>query len=132
MKSKLVIIPAYNEEKNIEDVIHNIWKFSSDLDILVINDGSNDQTTNIVEKLGVKLISLPNNLGYGAALQTGFLYAKQKGYNAVIQMDADGQHDPAYILEMLKAIQNTDVDVVIGSRFLKDNSYKTTVSKNWE
>ena len=129
MKSKLVIIPAYNEEKNIEDVIHNIWKFSSDLDILVINDGSNDQTTNIVEKLGVKLISLPNNLGYGAALQTGFLYAKQKGYNTVIQMDADGQHDPSFILKMLKEIQNTDVDVVIGSRFLKDNSYKTTVSK---
>lgn len=129
MKSKLVIIPAYNEEKNIEDVIHNIWKFSSDIDILVVNDGSSDQTANIVEKLGVKLISLPNNLGYGAALQTGFLFAKKKGYDLVIQMDADGQHDPAYLLEMLKEIQNADVDVVIGSRFLKDNSYKTTIPK---
>ncbi len=129
MKSKLVIIPAYDEENNIEDVIRNIWKTSLNLDILVINDGSNDQTANVVEKLGVKLISLPYNLGYGVALQTGFLYAKQKGYNIVIQIDADGQHDPTYILGMIKEVQKMDVDVVIGSRFLQDNSYKTTMSK---
>jgi len=129
MKSKLVIIPAYNEEKNIGDVIHNIWKTSPDFDIVVINDGSSDKTSNIVEKLGVKLISLPYNLGYGVALQTGFLYAKQKGYNIVIQIDADGQHNPSYILDMLKEIQKSDVDVVIGSRFLQDNSYKTTIPK---
>ena len=124
-----MIIPAFNEEKNIGDVIHNIWKISPDLDIVVINDGSSDKTVNIVEKFGVKLISLPYNLGYGVALQTGFLYAKQRGYNTVIQMDADGQHDPLHILDMLKEIQNPDVDVVIGSRFLQDNSYKTTISK---
>ena len=129
MKSKLVIIPAYNEENNIEDVIYNIWRTSSDLDIIVINDGSSDQTPDIVEKLGVKLISLPYNLGYGVALQTGFLYAKQKGYNIVIQMDADGQHDASHILDMLKEVQPTDVDIVIGSRFLQDNGYKTTLPK---
>lgn len=129
MKSKLVIIPAYNEENNIVDVIQNIWKTSLDLDILVINDGSNDQTSEMVEKLGVNLISLPYNLGYGVALQTGFLYAKQKGYDTVIQIDADGQHNPSYILGMIKEVQKTDVDVVIGSRFLQDNGYKTTISK---
>lgn len=129
MNSSLVLIPAYNEEKNIADVIHNIRKVSSEFDILVIDDGSKDQTTSIIENLGVNLISLPYNLGYGVALQTGFLYAKQKGYKIVIQMDADGQHDPSYILDMLNEIQKPDVDVVIGSRFLKNSGYKTTLSK---
>lgn len=129
MKSKLVIIPAFNEEKNIESVIHSISEVSLDLDILVIDDGSTDQTAAIVDKLGMKLISLPNNLGYGVALQTGFIYAKQKGYDIVIQVDADGQHIPSYIPFMLEEVQNPDVDVVIGSRFLEDKSYKTTLSK---
>lgn len=129
MESKLVLIPAYNEEKNIRDVINNIRKILPELDILVINDGSSDQTANIIKEMGINSISLPFNLGYGVALQTGFLYAKQKGYDMVIQMDADGQHDPSYIIDMLKEIQLTDTDVVIGSRFLIDKSYKTTISK---
>lgn len=129
MKSELVLIPAYNEEKNICDVIHNVRDVLPETDILVVNDGSSDQTGRMVEELGVNLISLPFNLGYGVALQTGFLYAKRKGYNLVIQMDADGQHNPSCIIDMLKEIRKQDVDVVIGSRFLKDKSYKTTISK---
>lgn len=128
-KSKLVIIPAYNEEENIAKVIHSLQRVSHDLDILVINDGSSDYTAKIVDELGVKLISLSYNFGYGVALQTGFLYAKQKGYDMVIQMDADGQHDASYINVMLEEIQKPDVDVVIGSRFLKYNNYKTTFFK---
>ncbi len=129
MIPKLVLIPAFNEEKNIANVIRDIKKVSSGFDILVINDGSDDQTANVVSKLGVNVISLPYNLGYGVALQSGFLYAREKGYDTVIQMDADGQHDPAYITKMLKEVQKGDVDVVIGSRFLEDTSYKTTISK---
>ena len=75
MKSKLVIIPAYNEENNIESVIRSVWQFLPDVDIIVINDGSSDNTVNILERLGINIISLPYNCGYGVAVQTGFLYA---------------------------------------------------------
>lgn len=129
IKSKLVIIPAYNEEGNIARVIGHLQRVAEDLDILVINDGSSDDTAKIVGQLGVKIISLSYNFGYGVALQTGFIYAKQKGYDMVIQMDADGQHDPSYIQVMLDEFQKSDVDVVIGSRFLKYNNYKTTLLK---
>lgn len=120
----MVLIPTFNEELRIEKVLDDIKKAAGNADILLINDGSTDHTKSIAKRSGVKVISLPFNLGYGAALQTGYIYAKQKGYDYVVQIDGDGQHDPAYIKDFLNTLRNEDVDVVIGSRFLKKNGYR--------
>ena len=126
----LIVIPAYNEEKNIGKVLDGVRRSAPGLPVLVINDGSRDDTARISRKHGAKIISLPFNSGYGVALQTGFIYALKNGYTTVVQMDADGQHDPRHIIDMLQEIQNEDLDVVIGSRFLGKNKYKTTIFKH--
>ena len=125
----LIVIPAYNEEKNIGKVLEGIRRCAPEIPVLVINDGSRDATPKISREYGAKVISLPFNSGYGVALQTGFIFALKNGYTTVLQMDADGQHDPRYIVDMLQEIQNENLDVVIGSRFLGHNGYKTTFLK---
>ncbi len=126
-KETIIVIPAYNEESNIELLIRNIRSKVLDTDILVVDDGSQDRTARVAEKSGALVIRLPFNLGYGAALQTGFKYALMKRYQHVVQMDADGQHDPDFIKVLLDEIRKEDADVIIGSRFLKDNDeYKTS------
>lgn len=122
--SVLVIIPAYNEALNITRVIHSIQEHAPYADILVIDDGSRDQTVFLAQSVGAMVVSHPFNMGYGVACQTGFKYAHQKGYEYVIQMDGDGQHEPACIPELLKAVQDPDVDVVLGSRWLGQGNYK--------
>ena len=119
----IIIIPAYNEEGNIGPLINRIREKLHDVDILVIDDGSADHTSRVAEKAGAIVARLPFNMGYGAALQTGFKYALRNRYQYVVQMDADGQHDPGSIRTLLDEIKKEDVDVVIGSRFM-DN--KTT------
>lgn len=121
----LVLIPAYNEEANIENILKGIQNVKKDTDILVVNDGSSDKTEILARRTGVNVISLPFNLGYGAALQTGYIYANQNNYDIVVQIDADGQHDPEYINDFLSTLRKDDVDVVIGSRYLQKNGYKT-------
>jgi len=125
----LIVIPAYNEEKNIGKVLKGIRGCAPEIPVLVVNDGSRDATARISKEHGAKVISLPFNSGYGVTLQTGFIFALKNGYSTVLQMDADGQHDPRNIVDMLQEIQNENLDVVIGSRFLGDNRYKTTFLK---
>lgn len=122
LKEVIIVIPAYNEEKNIEPIIKNIRGKVPDVDILVIDDGSIDRTARTAEKAGAIALRLPFNMGYGAALQTGFKYALMKRYRYVVQMDADGQHDPDSIRILLNEIKKEDADVVIGSRFLDEKS----------
>ncbi len=126
MKKAIIIIPAYNEEKNIADVINGIKNVIPDADILVINDGGEDQTEEIVRELGAHVISLPYNMGYGAALQTGFKFALKKGYEYAVQIDADGQHDPEDIPKLLDEVFNNRADVIIGSRFLGKGNYRAS------
>jgi glycosyltransferase involved in cell wall biosynthesis len=121
-----IIIPAYNEAERIATLITHIRKYS-DADIIVVNDGSTDHTADEARASGAVVIDLPFNLGYGAALQTGFKYALGKGYSFAVQMDADGQHDPSSIPVIIKPVIHDEVDVVIGSRFLGDNDYKAPV-----
>jgi len=124
-KSKvLVIIPAYNEEKNIGRVITEIRECVGDIQIVVVNDGSSDETALVAKKAGASVINLPCNLGYGGAVQTGFKYAVSKGYEYCIQIDGDGQHDPHCIEDLLKVVQNGEADIAIGSRFLGNSQYK--------
>jgi len=125
-KQAIIIIPAYNEEENIAGVINGIKDVVPDADILVVNDGGQDRTAEIVQELGELVINLPYNMGYGVALQTGFKYALQKGYGYAVQMDADGQHDPKDIPMLLDVVLSGEADVVIGSRFLDGGEYRAT------
>ncbi len=118
-----VIIPAYNEAGLIASTIKGIRKFT-DADIIVVSDGSTDNTVNEARAAGALAIELPFNLGYGAALQTGFKYALRRGYEFAIQMDADGQHDPSSIKTLIDPVVNDEFDVAIGSRFSGGGGYR--------
>ena len=122
----LVIIPAYNEEKSIKNVVNDIYKKTTECDVIVINDGSKDNTLEVAKKTNATVINLPNNLGIGGAVQTGYLYAYKNNYDIAIQVDADGQHDPKYIPQMVETIKNGQADMVIGSRFVEKTKYKQT------
>ncbi len=126
----LIIIPAYNEEKNIGAVLDGIKKQHPRFPILVINDGSSDNTEKVAREHNAEVISLPFNSGYGIALQTGFLYAVKNDFSIVVQMDSDGQHDPANIKDLIEEIRKGNCDVVIGSRFLSKNSYKSSLLRH--
>lgn len=126
----LIIIPAYNEGKHIGAVLEDIQKHSPGIPILVINDGSSDNTEKIVREHNARVISLPYNSGYGIALQTGFLYAVKNDFSIVVQIDSDGQHDPSDIKNLIEEVQKENCDVVIGSRFLSKDSYKTSLARH--
>lgn len=123
-KSKiLIVIPAYNEAKNISDVLKNIKESISYADTIVINDCSTDKTKEIVEKSGVKCITNLFNMRYAWAVQTGLKYAKDHNYDYVILMDADGQHIATEAEKLYQAAVATNSDIVIGSRYLKNLGY---------
>lgn len=127
----LIIIPAHNEEKTILKLIDKIKSVQPEIDIVVINDCSTDRTYNALMEANIPVISLPCNLGYGGALQTGFKYAHEEGYPFVITMDADGQHDPESIETLINEMKNdAGLDMIIGSRFLaSDNKYKASIPR---
>jgi glycosyltransferase involved in cell wall biosynthesis len=120
----LVMIPAYNEQANIARVIKKIYESTPEADIVVVDDGSKDATAMLAESAGAQVVSLPFNMGYGVACQTGFKYAFRNGYDYLIQMDGDGQHEPECIPELLAAVQDPQVDIVLGSRWLGLVEYK--------
>ncbi|GAB4415724.1 MAG: glycosyltransferase family 2 protein [Thermodesulfovibrionales bacterium] len=117
--SYLIVIPAYNEEAVIGEVLDGIRRIEPDMDILVVNDGSTDRTSEIAALSGVKVINIPYNIGYGGAIQTGFRFAVDYNYDYVITMDGDGQHDPESIKSLVRTMEREEADVVIGSRFLE-------------
>lgn len=112
----LIIIPAYNEAENIKKVVDNLLINYPQYDYIVVNDGSRDETKKICEENSYNFLDCPVNLGLAGAVQTGFLYAYENGYDAVLQFDGDGQHQAQYIADMLPAL--TEADIVIGSRFV--------------
>ncbi len=124
MSKLLIVIPAYNEEANIEKVVGNLVTNYPQYDYVVVNDGSRDHTAAICRANGYRLIDLPVNLGLAGAFQTGLRYAAENGYDCAIQMDADGQHKPEYIAPMLAELEE-GADIVIGSRFLTVKKPKT-------
>jgi len=115
-------IPAYNEEKNLAPIIMKLEKLTHQ--IIVCNDGSTDLTSDIAKKMGTLVVNHPKNLGYGAAIRTLFLKAKELEVDVLITFDADGQHRVEDVNTVLEPIKNGDADIVIGSRFLKDKSKK--------
>lgn len=120
----LIIIPAYNEQENILSTVNKIKEYSEELDYIVINDGSTDNTEKILIENNIKHIKLINNLGIGGAVQTGYKYAYENGFDIAIQFDGDGQHDINYVPNICEPILNGQADMVIGTRYLDKSSSK--------
>jgi len=123
----VVVIPAYNEQGRIGSVVSRVGRELA-MDVLVVDDGSADRTAEEARAAGAIVASHPVNLGYGAALQTGYRYALRAGHEGVIQLDADGQHDPASIAGLVDALRAGN-DVVVGSRFLDAGSYRPPLTR---
>lgn len=117
MDKVLAVIPAFNEEQNIETVVKELTACCPQIDYVVVNDGSTDRTASICRKLGFNLLDLPVNLGLAGCFQAGMKYAYQKGYDYAVQFDGDGQHKPEFIASMKEKMEE-GFDIVIGSRFL--------------
>jgi len=121
-KRILVAIPAYNEQDTIGSVIKKVRMSKEDVGILVIDDGSSDKTAQVAKELGANVvIRLSSNMGYGVAVQTAYKYALEAGYDYLVQLDADGQHDPAYIPNLLEVVMSDQADMAVGSRFLEQS-----------
>lgn len=135
MAKILLIIPAYNEEENILNTYNTIVEYNkknkTNYDVIVINDGSKDRTEEILVENKINHIRLIQNLGIGGAVQTGYKYAYENGYDIAVQYDGDGQHDVSYVKNIIAPIINEDVDFVIGSRFIKKDkdNFNTTFSR---
>jgi glycosyltransferase involved in cell wall biosynthesis len=126
----LVVIPAWNEEDSIAQVIAAVRQYVPWADTAVINDGSTDHTGELAEAAGAIVLHLPYNVGIGAAVQTGLIFAAERGYEVVIRSDGDGQHlSQADICRLLAALESGMCDMVIGSRFIEDRGYHTPVPR---
>ena len=123
-KRVLIIVPAYNEEASIERVIEGVGVELPHADVLVVNDGSTDRTSDKARKGGAIVMDLPFNLGIGGAMQAGYKYADGKGYEIAVQVDGDGQHDPKEIPKLLDVLEKKEADMAIGSRFIGESFYK--------
>jgi glycosyltransferase involved in cell wall biosynthesis len=122
----LAIVPAYNEQRNVRSVVNAIHEHAPDFDVLVVDDGSTDFTASSAREAGAHVLVHPFNLGIGGAMQSGFQYACERGYEEVVQVDADGQHDPSEIGKLRKAMLEDSVDMAWGSRFLEPSGYKAS------
>ena len=124
-----IIIPAFNEEASVGEVIERVRCRFPRGDVVVINDGSTDLTSEKARANQAIVLDLPFNLGIGGAMQTGYRYAYEKGYDIAIQVDADGQHDPAEIPKLLEVLEAGRADMVVGSRFVGESRYKASVMR---
>ena len=130
LKDVLVVIPAFNEEANVAAVIADVHCARPGADVLVVDDGSADDTADRAVAAGARVLRLPLNSGYGAALQAGYKYATRSRYAIVAQMDADGQHSASFLPRLLDELEVTEADVMIGSRFLdRDGHYVPSLAR---
>lgn len=125
----LIIIPAYNEEAAIAGVLRAVGETGLRADVLVVNDGSCDRTSEIAREMYSMVVDLPFNIGYGGAVQTGFRFAVEQRYEYVITMDGDGQHDPSSAATLIEALKREAADIVIGSRFLEGTYEMSTLRR---
>ena len=132
----IILIPCFNEEKNISGVIRNILtvseaaaEYGCEIDYIVINDCSTDGTPAVLSENDYNYLSLPSNLGIGGAMQTGYRYAYEQGYDIALQHDGDGQHDPAYFKDVISPIAEGQADIVIGSRFIDKQGFQSSKAR---
>ena len=123
MPSLMVLIPAYNEQGSVGSVVEAVRQAVPDVPVVVVDDGSEDATAAAALKAGAELLQLPHHLGLGGAVQTGYQFAFDQGYQRVVRLDGDGQHDAQDIPKLLRALDEDGCDVVTGSRFLEKNDY---------
>jgi glycosyltransferase involved in cell wall biosynthesis len=127
---RLAVVPAYNEQATVKAVVRALRETRADFDVLVVDDGSTDRTREEAEAAGARVLRMPFNLGIGGAVQAGFTFALENGYEHMVQVDGDGQHDPQQIGKLLDAMaRDPSVDMVCGSRFLRRGSYPSPVSR---
>ncbi len=122
----LVIIPAYNESAVIAKTVREVREKAPMADILAVNDGSSDNTLEILRREGVDHLNLRCNLGIGGAVQSGYVYALENGYDYAVQIDGDGQHDPAYIMPIIEQMKKDGANVGIGSRFIDGKGFQSS------
>ena len=123
---KLVIIPAFNEEGNLEKTVKDIKDNAPDFDYVIINDCSTDKTLEMCRRHGFSYLNLPVNLGIGGAVQTGYRYAYYHGYDIAVQFDGDGQHSASHLEDMVTTLIDTESDMVIGSRFIEKEGFQSS------
>ena len=128
-QTTLIAIPAWNEEASIADVINKVREHRPDVDILVVDDGSQDSTASLARQAGATVVSLPFNVGVGGAMRTAFLYAQRHSYRALAQVDADGQHDPGDLDRILEGLDTADI--VVGTRFHPNSMYFVGGPRRW-
>lgn len=129
MYKVLIAIPAWNEEPSLPAVIRSVASHRPDAEILVVDDGSTDKTAHVAAEAGATTVSLPFNVGVGGAMRTAFLYAVRNGYDVVVQVDADGQHEPAELDELINGLQVADI--VVGNRFHANSTYAVRGPRRW-
>lgn len=127
--SCLAVVPAYNEGATVADVVRSLRVQVPQIDVLVVDDGSTDATGPVAEAAGARVLRLPFNLGIGGAVQAGFTFAHENGYDFMVQVDGDGQHDPGEIETLFAAMEGGDADMICGSRFVTPTGYVAPISR---
>jgi glycosyltransferase involved in cell wall biosynthesis len=128
---RIAVVPAFNEEGNIGRLLAELAALDPDLAVVVVSDGSTDRTAEVAAAAGAHVVSLPFNLGIGAAVQTGFRYAWEGGYELAVRLDGDGQHDPAQLRAVVAPVVAGEADLAIGSRFLERGGYRSSAARRF-
>jgi glycosyltransferase involved in cell wall biosynthesis len=128
-KRVLIIVPAWNEAESVGDVVREIRGELPEADVLVVDDGSTDDTARLAALAGAAVARLPFNLGVGGVMRLGYRYARSEGYDVAVQIDGDGQHDPRYVPKLIDGLQ--DASLVIGARFAGEGDYQVRGPRRW-